>query len=117
MVFHAILSNGSITAAAKALGVTQSSVSKQLKILRTYFGDELFVRSGRVMAATSKALYIAPQISNLINSFESLNGEINFDPVDIQRDFVIATTDEIQHLLLNSLVSRFAEVPNYFQIP
>ncbi len=108
MVFHAILSNGSITAAAEALGVTQSSVSKQLKILRTYFGDELFVRSGRGMAATSKALYIAPQISNLINSFESLNGEINFDPVDIQRDFVIATTDEIQHILLGGLVRRIA---------
>ena len=39
MVFDAILSNGSITAAAEALGVTQSSVSKQLKILREYFGD------------------------------------------------------------------------------
>ena len=40
MVFHAILSNGSITAASEALGVTQSSVSKQLKNLREYFGDE-----------------------------------------------------------------------------
>lgn len=110
MVFHAILSNGSITAAAEALGVSQSSVSKQLKNLRLYFGDELFVRSGLGMAATSKALAIAPQITNLIASFEALNGEINFDPGFLQRDFVISSTDEIQHFLLPSLIKRFANV-------
>lgn len=108
MVFHAILSNGSITAAAEALGVTQSSVSKQLKSLRQYFGDELFVRSGRGMAATNRALSIAPQISNLISSFEALNGEIKFEPADIQRDFVISTTDEVQHFLLPKLITRIA---------
>jgi DNA-binding transcriptional LysR family regulator len=108
MVFHAILSNGSITAAAEALGVTQSSVSKQLKNLRECFGDELFVRSGRGMAATSKALAIAPQVSDLINSFETLSGEIEFDPWEIERDFVISTTDEIQHFLLSKLISRIA---------
>lgn len=108
MVFHAILSNGSITAAADALGVSQSSVSKQLKTLRRYFGDELFVRSGRGMAATNKALSIAPQISNLIGSFEALNGEIEFEPRDIERNFVISTTDEVQHFLLPQLMTRIA---------
>ena len=38
-VFDAILSNGSITAAAEALGVSQSSVSKQLGNLREYPAD------------------------------------------------------------------------------
>lgn len=108
VVFHAILSNGSITSAAEALGVTQSSVSKQLKNLREYFGDELFVRSGRGMAATNKALSIAPRISSLISSFEALNGEVKFEPRAIQRDFVISTTDEIQHFLLPGLVKRIA---------
>lgn len=108
LVFQAILSNGSITAAAEALGVTQSSVSKQLKSLRDYFGDELFVRSGRGMAATSKALSLAPQISNLISSFEALSGEIAFDPREIERDFVISTTDEVQHFLLPQLIKRVA---------
>jgi LysR family transcriptional activator of mexEF-oprN operon len=108
MVFDAILSNGSITAAAAALGITQSGVSKQLKNLRRYFGDELFVRSGRGMAATNKALSIAPQISTLISAFEALKGEIEFNPEDIQRDFVISTTDEIQHILLGELITRIA---------
>ncbi|MDH4125753.1 MAG: LysR family transcriptional regulator [Gammaproteobacteria bacterium] len=108
LVFQAILSNGSITAAAEALGLRQSGVSKQLKILREYFGDELFVRSGRGMAATNKALSVAPQIASLINAFETLHGEIAFDPGEIERDFVISTTDEIQHFLLPELVTRLA---------
>ncbi len=113
MVFHAILSNGSITAASEALGISQSSVSKQLKNLRHYFSDELFVRSGQGMAATSKALAVAPQISALINAFEELHGEIDFDPADIERNFVISTSDEIQHYLLPQLVARIsAESPN-----
>ena len=109
MVFDAILSNGSITAAAAALGITQSGVSKQLKSLRRYFGDELFVRSGRGMAATNKALLIAPRITSLISSFEALKGEIEFNPEEIQRDFVISTTDEIQHILLPRLISRIGD--------
>jgi len=108
MVFHAILSNGSITAASEALGISQSSVSKQLKNLRHYFADELFVRSGQGMAATSKALVIAPQISALIASFEELNGEIDFDPGYIERNFVISTSDEVQHYLLPQLLSRIS---------
>lgn len=107
-VFDAILSNGSLTAAADALNVTQSSVSKQLKNLREYFGDELFVRSGRGMAPTSRALAIAPQVSELIASVEALRGEIAFDPADIRRDFVISTTDEVQHILLPPLLERMA---------
>ena len=107
-VFQAILSTGSITAAAEVLDMRQSSVSKRLKSLREFFGDELFVRSGRGMAATSKALAIAPQVANLVESFEALEGEIEFDPGTIERDFVISTTDEIQHMLLPGLVARVA---------
>jgi DNA-binding transcriptional LysR family regulator len=108
MVFHAILSNGSITAASEALGISQSSVSKQLKNLRSYFVDELFVRSGQGMAPTSKALVLAPRISALIGSFEELHGEIDFDPGYIERNFVISTSDEVQHYLLPSLVERIS---------
>lgn len=108
LVFEAILSNGSLTAAAEALGITQSSVSKQLKNLRQHFSDELFVRSGRGMAATSKALALAPQISQLIGCFESLTGDIEFDPRNIERHFVISTTDEVQHFLLPELIRRIA---------
>ena len=104
VVFQTILESRSITAAAELLGFTQSAVSKQLKLLREHFGDELFVRTGDGMVATSKALAIAPQINALINGFETLSGEGSFSPDKIERDFILETTDEIQHFLLPRLV-------------
>lgn len=105
-MFQAILENHSITAAAEMLGLTQSAVSKQLKLLRDYFEDELFVRTSDGMVATNRALALAPQINTLIENFEALHGEGAFNPANIEKTFVISTTDEIQHFLLPGLLER-----------
>ncbi len=105
-VFQAILESRSITAAAETLGVSQSKVSKQLKLMRSWFGDELFVRTGSGMEATSKAEALAPKVKELIHQFELLNTETQFDPLDIERNLVISTTDEVEHFLLPTLIRR-----------
>ena len=88
-MFDAILSNGSITAASEALGISQSSVSKQLKNLRHYFADELFVRSGQGMAATSKALVqypVEPQRLAMVALFRVLGfTAVELEKVDSQQ--------------------------------
>jgi len=66
LVFQAVFSGKNITDGAELLGLTQSGVSKRLKFLRAYFGDELFIRTGNGMVATSKALTISPVISTLM---------------------------------------------------
>ena len=105
-VFQAILESRSITAAAETLGVSQSKVSKQLKLMRSWFGDELFVRTGSGMEPTSKAEALAPKVKELIHQFELLNTETQFDPLDIERNLVISTTDEVEHFLLPTLIRR-----------
>jgi len=45
--FHAVAAQGSFTAAASALGVSQPTVSGQVKALETRFGVTLFERRGR----------------------------------------------------------------------
>jgi DNA-binding transcriptional LysR family regulator len=107
-VFQAILESRSITAAAETLGVSQSKVSKQLKLMRSWFGDELFVRTGSGMEATSKAEALAPKVKALIHQFELLDTETQFDPLDIERNLVISTTDEVEHFLLPKLIGRIA---------
>lgn len=109
LVFQTILENHSITAAADVLGLTQSAVSKQLKLLREHFDDELFVRTADGMVATSKALALAPQITTLIDDFDALHGADSFSPEKIERTFIVSTTDEIQHFLLPELIERFGE--------
>jgi DNA-binding transcriptional LysR family regulator len=107
-VFKSILENQSVSSAADALGLTQSAVSKRLKLLREHFGDELFVRTAGGMVATTKALFLAQRITSLITDFEALNEEGAFNPSNIARNFIISTTDEIQQFLLPNLIKRIA---------
>jgi aminoethylphosphonate catabolism LysR family transcriptional regulator len=50
--FHAVASHGSFTRAAQSLGVTQPTLSAQVKALEETYGVALFDRRGRGVAAT-----------------------------------------------------------------
>lgn len=51
--FHAVASHGSFTRAAESLGVTQPTLSAQVKALQESYGVALLDRRGRGVAATS----------------------------------------------------------------
>ena len=59
-VFHAVMEERNVTAAARRLGLAQSTVSAALARLRETFGDELFVRARHGIVPTERALEIAP---------------------------------------------------------
>src|SRR5215469_13403644 len=50
--FHAVASHGSFTRAARSLGVTQPTLSAQVKALEEDYGVALFDRRGRGIVAT-----------------------------------------------------------------
>ena len=50
--FHAVATEGGFTAAARALNVTQPTVTVQVKSLEEYFNVELFHRRGRTVVLT-----------------------------------------------------------------
>ena len=50
--FHAVAQSGSFTAAARELGVSQPTITTQVKSLEDEFGVELFVRRGRRIELT-----------------------------------------------------------------
>jgi len=62
-VFEALHEEGSATRAAVRLGLTQSAVSAALGRLRRVYGDQLFTRTGRGLAATLRAQELKPLIS------------------------------------------------------
>ncbi|KAA0911304.1 LysR family transcriptional regulator [Pusillimonas sp. ANT_WB101] len=61
-----IADHGSVTAAAKVLGVTQSFVSKQLVRQEDEWGDRLFDRTGRGMVLSSFGREVIPEIKSLL---------------------------------------------------
>lgn len=54
-VLDALFSQGSVSGAARTLGLTQPGVSIALRRLRDHFGDDLFVRQGGAMVPTALA--------------------------------------------------------------
>jgi DNA-binding transcriptional LysR family regulator len=56
-VLDAVLTYQNVTVAARHVGLSQSALSNALARLRTYFGDPLFVKTGKGMLPTARALH------------------------------------------------------------
>ena len=91
--FLAVLEEGAVTKAAGRIGVTQSAVSHTLDKLRTVFDDPLFVRDGRGIAPTPKALSLRAPIEDILRRYRSLSDQKSFDPKRGPIEFTVATND------------------------
>ena len=93
LVFEEVIARGTLAAAAKRLGLTQSAISHALKRLRQVFDDELFIRTPHGVTPTPRALALrAPLIEALRLIGDSLR-PASFDPGRDSRIFQIAAPD------------------------
>ena len=109
-LFLAVHDEGSVTSAAKYLGITQSAVSHALDRLRIIFDDPLFVRSGRGITPTARARAIVDEIRPVLNSIKRLADRPEFDPSTRTDEFVIAASGYQRELVLPELVSRLRKM-------
>lgn len=94
LVLDALLSELSVTRAAKRLNLTQPAVSHALKQLRALYKDQLFVRGADGLAPTPLALSLAPMLRSGLNELErTLQSDPEFDPVTSRRRFTLSTVD------------------------
>jgi DNA-binding transcriptional LysR family regulator len=107
-LFLAVLEEGSVTAAATRLGLTQSAVSHGLKKLRRIVGDPLFAKSGRGIIATAHAQALAARAHALIDEMRAFAGGATFDPARAQLSLTIAANDFQRDLLLPGFFRRVA---------
>lgn len=103
--FLTVLEESSVSAAANRLGVTQSAVSHTLDKLRVALGDPLFVRSGRGIEPTLRALALRDPIRALLDDLKGLTNERVFDPSIGHLEFTIAANDFQRDLIFPSLLS------------
>ena len=102
----AVVEEGSITRAAHRLGVTQSAVSHLLDKLRAIVGDPLFVKSGRGIEPTARALTLAAQARLLLEDMRRFVTPEQFDPAQLVMTLTIAANDLQRDLLLPALLER-----------
>jgi DNA-binding transcriptional LysR family regulator len=102
----AVHEEGSVTQAAQRLGVTQSAVSHLLDKLRAIVGDPLFVRSGRGIGPTARAVALVPRARQLLEGLRGFASSSGFDPATLRVCITIAANDLQRDLLLPALLRR-----------
>lgn len=109
----ALYDQRSVSAAAKALGMSQPAVSMALRKLREHFDDPLFVRTARGVAPTPRAHALVKASRPLMSRLEEdLATRQTFDAARSTRAFTFALFDIGEMVFLPRLIGRLrAEAP------
>ncbi|AGL17628.1 LysR family transcriptional regulator [Actinoplanes sp. N902-109] len=75
-VFRTVARTGSITAAARTLGFTQSAVSRQIGVLETELGDRLFDRVPRGVQLTDAGRGLLPHAEAVLDRLAAARSEL-----------------------------------------
>ncbi|MBP6862651.1 MAG: LysR family transcriptional regulator [Neisseriaceae bacterium] len=75
-IFEQVAVTGSFTAAAQALGLTPSAVSRSIKRIETYLDAPLFNRQARTVTLTRSGEYLLKKTTMLLGEFESIKRSI-----------------------------------------
>ncbi len=117
VVFEVLLEERSVSRAARRVGLSQPALSNALRRLRDMFGDRLFIRTGRGMAPTPRALRLAGPVRNgLAHLQAALAGQAVFDPATSTRSFRLAMTDYAEWLLAPDLLRHLNREAPHAQI-
>jgi LysR family transcriptional regulator, mexEF-oprN operon transcriptional activator len=111
LVFHALLQERSVTAAARRLYVGQPAVSGALKRLRATFSDPLFIRTPHGMSPTPRALQLAAVVDPLLQGVHrALRTGPAFEPGASERIFRVGLSDALEVALMPQLMRVLADV-------
>jgi DNA-binding transcriptional LysR family regulator len=75
--FRAILTEGSLSGAARRLGVTLAVVSKRLSTLESRIGARLIHRTTRSLSATEEGARLLMEVARALEALESAEGWLN----------------------------------------
>lgn len=98
-VFDAMMAERNVTRAAQRLFLSQPATSHALARLRHEIGDPLFIRTGREMVPTAKAVALAPAVRTMLDQLVAVLDDTPFDPRTSAATFRIALVDVLEYLL------------------
>lgn len=91
---QALLSERSVTRAARHVRLSQSAMSTVLGQLRRHFNDELLVRSGRTLVLTPFARTLIAPLSELMAKAQSFTSSMpDLQASDVERELTILASD------------------------
>jgi DNA-binding transcriptional LysR family regulator len=100
LTLDALLQEGSVTGAAKRVGLSTPAMSHALARIRERLGDPVLVRAGRGMVLTPRAEALKPKVHAVVEEARrTLEPERPFDPAELRRGFVVHATDYVLTVL------------------
>ncbi|HHQ4600028.1 TPA: LysR family transcriptional regulator [Aeromonas veronii] len=103
-VLDAVIRYGGVTTAAEMMEMTPSAISQAISRLTSLVGEPLFVRQGRGITPTARALSLHHEIMVPLHDMErSLQRTDLFDPQTSRRTFRIAGVPDIDIFFLPEL--------------
>lgn len=107
LAFSVLMQERNVSRAAERLLLGQPGLSAALRRLRETLDDELFVRVGRGLQPTPRALSIAPAIEDALSGIErAIRPPAAFDPVDWHGEFRLGMCDNLESSFFGPLVAR-----------
>ncbi len=107
VVFEAIYTAGNISHAAKLLNLTQPTISDALARLRDTVDDPLFVRAGRGVEPTPKAMQMIGPVRDALRMIQSGVGKnAEFDPALTPKHFRLLLLDQLEPILMPPVVHQ-----------
>jgi DNA-binding transcriptional LysR family regulator len=105
VALDALLREGSVSRAARAVGLSQPAMSRTLGRLRDLFDDPLLVRAGHAMVPTARARELAEPLARSLEAIRrTLDPPGRFDPSTALRSFVVGAVDTTQAVVLPRLL-------------
>lgn len=105
----AVLEEGSLSAAARALGLTQPTIGRQIEALEQSLGVTLFVRSQHGLSATESALALRPFAESLKNTTAALERVIAAEAHEVRGTVRVTASDVIGIEVLPDIITRLKE--------
>lgn len=110
--FHATATAGSLSAAARALGLTQPTLSRQVSALEDDLGLALFERAGRRLVLTQTGAALLDKVGMMADAAEGVALAASGRAQEVSGRVCISATDTYAALVLPDMVARIrAEAP------
>jgi DNA-binding transcriptional LysR family regulator len=107
LTLDALLQEGSVTAAAKRLGLSTPAVSHALARMRARLDDPLLVRAGRGMVLTPRAQTLRAHVSAAVEAAALVfKPPASFDPSRLEGCFSLSMTDYVMTIFGDAFEQR-----------
>lgn len=115
--FSILMEELNVSRAAERMFIGQPGLSSALGRLREALGDELFIRVGRRLQPTPRALAIAPEIARALAVIElTVQPPDAFEPITWEGEFRVGLCDNLEMAFFGPLTARVRELAPHARV-